>query len=52
LQMEYQNCEVLIPIIDEIVLDANHDEKILNVNLPVGLLEVYLDDNHQPDDED
>lgn len=42
LVMDYQGKEVLIPVIPEIVLNAEKDKKILNVNLPEGLLEVYL----------
>lgn len=44
LVMDYQGKEVLIPVIPEIVLNAEKDKKILHVNLPEGLLEVYLED--------
>lgn len=44
LVMDYKSKEVLIPVIPEIVLQADKDAKILNVNLPEGLLEVYLED--------
>ncbi|MCU0468550.1 MAG: ribosome maturation factor RimM [Arcicella sp.] len=44
LVMDYQGKEVLIPVIPEIVLNAEKDKKILNVNLPEGLLEVYMED--------
>jgi len=50
LEMAYQNHEILIPMTDEIVLDADHAKKILHVNLPDGLLEVYLDDTNQQED--
>ena len=42
--MEYKGKEVLIPVISEIVLNADKEAKILNVNLPDGLLEVYLEE--------
>jgi 16S rRNA processing protein RimM len=42
--MEYKGKEVLIPVISEIVLNADKEAKILNVNLPEGLLEVYMED--------
>ncbi len=42
LEMDYQGKEILIPLIDEIVLGANHEDKTLNVNLPKGLLDLYL----------
>lgn len=51
LEMEYQNHEILIPVFDEIVLDANHTDKILNVDLPHGLLDVYLDDTNQQEED-
>ena len=44
LVMNYKGREVLIPVIPEIVLEADKEAKILNVNLPEGLLEVYLED--------
>jgi 16S rRNA processing protein RimM len=44
LVMDYKSKEVLIPVIPEIVLEADKEAKILNVNLPEGLLEVYLED--------
>jgi 16S rRNA processing protein RimM len=45
LGMTYQNKEVLIPLVDAIVLQVNHEEKTVEVNLPEGLLELYLDEN-------
>ena len=41
-EMSYQGKEILIPLIDEIVINANHEEKTLNVQLPEGLLDLYL----------
>lgn len=40
--MDYQNKEVLIPLNDEIVLRIDREAGSLAVNLPEGLLEVYL----------
>lgn len=34
--------EVLIPVIDEIIVEVNHKERQLKVNLPDGLLDIYL----------
>lgn len=42
--MQYQEKEVLIPITDEIVTGIDHDKKELYVELPDGLLEIYLND--------
>ena len=44
LVMEYQSKEVLIPINDTNVLKANYEMMEVEVNLPDGLLEVYLND--------
>jgi 16S rRNA processing protein RimM len=52
-EMTYLESEVLIPISDNIVLNADHEKKELYVNLPEGLLEVYLQPQpEQPDDAD
>ena len=39
--MEYLDQEMLVPVMDEIVLRADHKAKQLHVKLPEGLLEVY-----------
>lgn len=49
--MEYLGQEMLIPVIDEIFLRADHDTKKLHINLPEGLLEVYTQPS-TPDDAD
>ncbi|WP_439881520.1 ribosome maturation factor RimM [Pontibacter sp. MBLB2868] len=41
--MEYMNQEMLIPVMDEIILRADHDAKELHITLPEGLLEVYTE---------
>ena len=49
--MMYQNKEVLIPITDDIVTKVDHKKKELEVDLPDGLLEIYLsDETEKPDD--
>ena len=54
--MDYQGHEVLIPTAEDIVLKADKENKKLVVNLPEGLLEVYLDESSDteniPDDAD
>ncbi len=50
--MDYQGHEVLIPVVDGIVDKADHEKKEVYVNLPEGLLEVYLSEDNQPDDAD
>jgi 16S rRNA processing protein RimM len=49
--MDYMDQEMLIPVIDDIDMRADHDAKILHINLPEGLLEVYTQPS-SPDDED
>ena len=50
--MQYHGREVLIPMVDGIVLKADHEKKEIEVNLPEGLLEIYLEDNNDVDDEE
>jgi 16S rRNA processing protein RimM len=42
ISMKYKNKEVLIPIANDIVLKADHEAKKMAVNLPDGLLEIYM----------
>lgn len=49
--MEYLNQEMLVPVMDQIFLRADHETKQLHVSLPEGLLEVYTQPS-SPDDED
>ena len=52
--MDYLGNEVLIPTVADIVLRADKENKRLIVNLPEGLLEVYLEDPNSantPDDD-
>jgi 16S rRNA processing protein RimM len=47
LAMDWKEKEVLIPVSDTILLKADHKKKILQVDLPEGLLELYLDDHEE-----
>ena len=42
-KLTYQNAEVLIPLIDQTIEQLDIKTKTLKVNLPEGLLEIYLD---------
>lgn len=42
LGMRYRDREVLIPVTDEVVLRADHNSRQLMVNLPEGLLDIYI----------
>ncbi|MDZ7607993.1 MAG: ribosome maturation factor RimM [Cyclobacteriaceae bacterium] len=42
ISMKYQDKEVLVPVSDEIVLHADHGKNEVYVQLPDGLLEIYL----------
>ncbi|GAA4827162.1 ribosome maturation factor RimM [Algivirga pacifica] len=44
LAMKYKGKEVLIPMAEDIVIRANHETKTMEVNLPEGLLDIYLED--------
>ena len=45
LAMRYQDQEVLIPVVDELVSHADMAARQLFVNLPEGLLDIYLNPN-------
>ena len=40
--MEYKNTDVLIPVTDEIITGIDKTKKHLEVDLPQGLLDIYL----------
>ena len=40
----HQSKEVLIPINDDIILNVDHEQKQIQVDLPAGLLDIYLED--------
>ncbi|WP_139925914.1 ribosome maturation factor RimM [Hymenobacter sp. DG01] len=42
LAMRYKGQEILIPVVDELILHADQPARKLHVNLPEGLLDVYL----------
>ncbi|MDH5366600.1 MAG: ribosome maturation factor RimM [Cyclobacteriaceae bacterium] len=42
--MDLKGKEMLIPINDEIVLEADHENRLVNVKLPEGLLDVYKEE--------
>ncbi|MDJ1492846.1 ribosome maturation factor RimM [Cytophagaceae bacterium DM2B3-1] len=52
LAMKYQGKEVLIPVNDEIVKKADHEQKIVYVSLPEGLLEVFLNEGDEKGDDE
>lgn len=50
LGMSYRGHEILIPFTDEIVPAFDKSSRVVHVNLPAGLLEIYLEDqnsNHE-----
>jgi 16S rRNA processing protein RimM len=52
IEMRYKGQDVLIPINSAIVKTVDRAAKTLNVELPEGLLDVYLTEAGEPDDED
>ncbi len=47
--MDYQGKEVLIPINSDIVRTVDRANQKLNVALPTGLLEIYMEENEKTD---
>ncbi|HXA02830.1 MAG TPA: hypothetical protein VNW99_12625, partial [Cytophagaceae bacterium] len=47
LAMAWKEKEVLIPVNEHILLKADHKKKILQVDLPEGLLDLYMDDQEE-----
>lgn len=43
LVIDHQGHEVLIPITDDVVSEADHHNKTVRVNVPDGLLDIYLE---------
>jgi 16S rRNA processing protein RimM len=44
LAMTYKGREILIPVTDTIIGSVNHKKRELSVQLPEGLLDIYLED--------
>jgi len=51
LAMRYQGQEVLIPVVDELISHADMAQKQVYVNLPDGLLDIYLKPSSREQDE-
>lgn len=43
--------EVLVPLVDEMILDVNKKNKFIRMDLPHGLLQVYLGDEEEEDED-
>jgi 16S rRNA processing protein RimM len=43
LAVDHKGREVLVPIRDEFIVDFNKESKTILVNLPDGLLDIYLE---------
>ena len=50
--MDYMDQEMLIPVMGEILLRADHKAKELHISLPEGLLEVYTEPANPEDADD
>ncbi len=44
LELSFEGKEILIPLQDEFLLNVDRQNKILEVNCPEGLIDLYLDD--------
>ncbi|WP_296620440.1 ribosome maturation factor RimM [Marivirga sp.] len=49
--MEYKGKEVLIPINDDVILNVDRENALIKVNLPDGLLELYLEEEGEEDED-
>jgi 16S rRNA processing protein RimM len=52
LSMDYMEKEVLIPVNEHIILKVDHKKKILYVDLPEGLVDLYLNEDEENNDPD
>ncbi|MEL6843223.1 MAG: ribosome maturation factor RimM [Bacteroidota bacterium] len=52
LVIDYQGHELLVPVTDEFVLQADHEQQILYTAVPEGLLEAYISDEGESKQED
>ena len=50
LAIAYHQKEILIPVKDEIIIRVDKTAKEIHVNLPAGLLEIYLEDQNADDE--
>lgn len=52
--VDYKGTEVLIPFADDIILSVDHAKKLVESQLPQGLLDIYLNEkeNEKEQDED
>ncbi len=42
--MDYQGKEILIPVVDHILIQVHRDQQEVEVNLPEGLVDIYLEE--------
>lgn len=42
LSVEFNGKEILIPVIDEVIIDVNRNERLMKVKAPMGLIDLYL----------
>ncbi|MEL7339307.1 MAG: ribosome maturation factor RimM [Bacteroidota bacterium] len=52
LVIDYQGAELLVPVMDEFVLQADHEQQILYTAVPNGLIEAYTNAEEEDADTD
>ncbi|AHM60480.1 16S rRNA-processing protein [Flammeovirgaceae bacterium 311] len=52
LVVDRQGIEILVPLHDELISEVKREQRELHMQLPEGLLDIYLNPNNNPDDED
>lgn len=52
IQLKFNDREILIPIRDEVVINVDRETRTITVTAPAGLIDIYMQDKHSPEDED
>ncbi len=51
-EIEFKGREILIPANEDFILEVDTEKKIVKIDVPEGLIELYLTDKHSPDELD
>ncbi len=52
IQIDFNGKEILIPIRDEVIHTVDRENRTISVTAPEGLIDIYLADKHDPEDDD
>ena len=51
-QIKKEGTEILVPIKDDFIISIDREKKIIELDAPEGLIEIYLNPQPEPDDSD